>query len=136
MLIFDLEFKRKAFGHESPLWWFYDDSGRKWEINRKGVLFLSLFFITFCAFVFLTIMICDCMPIPIVDVTVSSHILAFNTGNEFNAFACIISFDPNHEISYYLQLIGGYDPANQFSALLGISLNYSNYIKSIPYKFA
>ena len=133
MMIFDLEFKRNAFGHHTPLTW---SEGKGVKLNRKGRLYLILFALTFCAFAFLTCKICDCMPIPIVDVTVSSHILAFNIGNEIDTFTCIISFDPNHEISYYLHLIGGYDPANQFSALLGISFNYSNYIKSIPFKFA
>ena len=135
-MIFDLELKKRAFGFESPMAWAFSKDGENVEVTKKGYLFLVLFWVTFFSFGFWYFYMSPCVKPPTVDVTVLSLALAFNTGHELSDIACVIAFDQNHEVSYYLQLIGRYDPANQFSALLGISLNYSNYIKSIPYKFA
>jgi len=135
MLIFDLDFKRKAFGLKSPLSWFFEEGNGKWNINRKGVLFLFLFFVTFCSFGFWYFYMTPCVSTPAADVTILGQVLGLDGGNQSGSYVYIDTSDPHHEVKRYLQLKGVFDPTKQFSAHLGFSHNYPNYMRSIPYKF-
>ena len=135
MMIFELEFKRKAFGFESPMRWMYSKEGETVKVTKKGRIFLTLFWVTFFAFAFLTFYMSQCITPPIVDAPRIGQGLEFDISHELSPHVYVCVLNPVHDFRYYSQLIGVFDPNRQFSAHLGFSHNYPNYMRSIPYKF-
>ena len=135
MNIFDMEFKRRAFGLRSPMSWAFKKAGEVVVVNKMGYLFLVLFCVTFLSFAFLTFYMSQCITPPIVDAAKIGQGMELDFSHELSPYICDSTFDSIQEIRCYLELKGIFDPNQQFSAHLGFSHNYPNYIKSIPYKF-